>query len=382
MSDLLKEAIVEAKQIRDMAQKNAQLFLQEKYAEELNKHVSLFLEQEGFNDLMNPLKGGDQNSLNEIPPAYSDGEKLCQCPKEDETIEVDLDQLMKMSDDQNLSAPSPNDMQSVGDLASDIGSSPAGIPPAGASGRKGDGQGSRGEEELDLPPLKEEKKNDDDEEEVTMEEWANPRPTPDSALEEEDTDMEIDESLLEELVVDTDEERSGYFNTPEPERKEKEELRLAKAQDTKQKEEIKNLLNAVSNLKEEIGKHKDTIYKMNESIKRTNLLNAQLYYSNKALLSNSLNERQKQEIVEQILSSKNIEEAKMMFETLDKTMGATGRRRSEKTSAPKSLSEIVEGISNIHSLSLNENNSVKESEENLMFAKMKKLAGIKTGGNK
>ena len=66
--------------------------------------------------------------------------------------------------------------------------------------------------------------------------------------------------------------------------------------------------------------------------------NARLLYSNRALTSNSLNGRQKDKIVEAISKAKTVEEAKVIYETLQETVGGEVKT---KTSTPNSLTEAV-----------------------------------------
>jgi hypothetical protein len=67
--------------------------------------------------------------------------------------------------------------------------------------------------------------------------------------------------------------------------------------------------------------------------------NAKLLYTNRILSSPSLNERQKENIVEAINKAGSVDEAKVIYETLQST-GGTSRRRQ----MPKSLSEAIKDL--------------------------------------
>ena len=69
-----------------------------------------------------------------------------------------------------------------------------------------------------------------------------------------------------------------------------------------------------------------------------NLQNARLLYTNKTLSSDSLNGRQKDKIVEAISKAKTVEEAKVIYEPLQGTVGGEAKT---KTSTPNSLNEAV-----------------------------------------
>ena len=97
------------------------------------------------------------------------------------------------------------------------------------------------------------------------------------------------------------------------------------------------------------------------------LSNAKLIYSNRILSDASLNERQKNKIVEAIASAKSPNEAKTLHETLKATVGSTKKYK------PQSLSESVQRRSNTSGIMPRR----KKPEEFTFAQHMKKLAGIK-----
>ncbi len=62
---------------------------------------------------------------------------------------------------------------------------------------------------------------------------------------------------------------------------------------------------------------------MKEKLEEVNLSNAKLLYMNRTLNNASLNERQKNKIVESIQKSDSVEEAKVIFETLQSAVGTS-----------------------------------------------------------
>jgi hypothetical protein len=86
----------------------------------------------------------------------------------------------------------------------------------------------------------------------------------------------------------------------------------------KENQNLKNLLEQVKNKLEEI-----------------NLQNARLLYANRVLGDSSLNEQQKNKVAELVANARSVEEAKMVFETLQKTMAGIQKK------SPQSLSEAV-----------------------------------------
>ena len=130
MSNLLKEAIVDAQALREAALKNAESSIIEKYSQEVKTTLNKLLEQEedpaaedpaadllggGDAAAADPLAGGamgapdaglgaDAGTVEEVavdvPLGAADGEKLCACPDEGQVTEVsvDLDELREAVD--------------------------------------------------------------------------------------------------------------------------------------------------------------------------------------------------------------------------------------------------------------------------------------------
>ena len=116
---------------------------------------------------------------------------------------------------------------------------------------------------------------------------------------------------------------------------------------------------------------KDVIMRLKEKLDSSSLTNAKLLYQNKALNSDSLNERQKQKLVEAISSADTIEEAKVIFETLQSTVGSTSRKKR-----PKSLGEAVEKSSSMI-LSSGRIRGTTRQKPDPTIDRWKFLAGIK-----
>jgi hypothetical protein len=92
-----------------------------------------------------------------------------------------------------------------------------------------------------------------------------------------------------------------------------------------------------------------------------------LLYTNRVLSSASLNERQKIKIVEAISSAQSVEEAKVLYETLQSTVESTSKR------SPKSLSEAVSR----NSLPFLSSRQSSAKVEDPAVERMQRLAGIR-----
>jgi len=204
---------------------------------------------------------------------------------------------------------------------------------------------------------------DEDEDEMTIE------------LTEENLD-----AILEELVVDIHPQKSGWAGTPETVSKHYAELKLAQMASTEAQEEIKTMKQALGNIKKDYAQMSEnlkvvksrnqklvtTLTSMKDKLEEVNLSNARLFYTNRVLNSGSLNERQKSKIVEAISDSRSVNEAKVIYETLQNAVGSVRKSR------PKSLSEAVNRTSPMMARKRGPSSSADKSA----IERMQRLAGI------
>jgi hypothetical protein len=132
---------------------------------------------------------------------------------------------------------------------------------------------------------------------------------------------------------------------------------------------MKQIVPIAEVLSNKVEKYEIAIETLQEKLGSLTLSNAKLLYKNRVLSSDSLNERQKSKIVETLTNAKTIEEAKMIYETLQ---GSTQTINTNVSKSPKSLSEAI--VRN--SLSIPER--LQENSLNSpAMERMKVLAGIK-----
>jgi chromosome segregation ATPase len=120
-------------------------------------------------------------------------------------------------------------------------------------------------------------------------------------------------------------------------------------------------------INEEYKNLKKVSMKAANKLEELNLSNAKLLYQNRILESDSLNERQKQRLVEKVSNAESINEAKIIFDTLNEELEA------RKDRAPKNLSEVTSKNSQ---LILKSNKPVDSSVQEQVSKRMKKLAGL------
>ena len=134
----------------------------------------------------------------------------------------------------------------------------------------------------------------------------------------------------------------------------------------KENKELKTKLTKIIAGKSELM---ETVSKIEEKFNEVQLMNAKLHYQNQALTDASLNERQKTNIVESIEKTDSIEQAKIVFETLQSSVGNSFNK------SPKSLSEVV-GKRNSSSILLKASEKSNKKESNDFAQRMKALAGL------
>lgn len=159
------------------------------------------------------------------------------------------------------------------------------------------------------------------------------------------TEEELQE-LAEELKVDLDVGNlsDGYMGSTETQKREQRNVELAAARDEKAREEREQEKAQMADLmkeNEELKKYNDETYKavvsLKEQLKKMNVLNAKLLYTNKALANVSLNERQKSNIVESISKADSVLAAKTIYEAAQNAVENIGKAKE----APQSLREAL-----------------------------------------
>ena len=364
---LLKQAIVDAANLKEAALKNAEQMILEKYSNEIKSAVDTLLEQEeeGGLDL-----GGDAGAEapaeeteapttfeeeNVIPPSYMEGEQITSkngemefsTPDEGETIDINI---------------SPEELaQYLRDAEqNDVG------------------------QYID-PKLDDfQDQMDDEQVEVDLSQLADLSDAEELGYDDEDDIIELPDDLegmermvAEALEVDYKPQPHGQIGgAPEIDYEAAIDMALAKAMSDEMQEEneelkdtLEELEEQMDNLKEENRKFKSITLQLKDKLEESVITNAKLLYSNRVLISASLNERQKSKIVEALNKAHTVDEAKTIYETLQSTV-------RENTSSPQTLGEAINRNAG-RSSTLPRRTPEKESLNENATARWKRLAGIK-----
>ena len=415
MSDMLEQAIIDAQALKEAATKNAETLVLEKYSSEIKKAVDTLLEQDDFAadleaSLTAPAPGGPGGEAAAAPaaagpdmaatPAASAPPGTAPLSPEDQSsvmqhiplavtsdssdqIEIPLDQLFeeitKLSETMRFSGDEVFDESLYQEEDYGLEEDDYGLEE--------DDYGLEedyGMEEYDLEEVYLEE--DYLEEDYGIEEagtrsaghaWPHGHPAATGPLGEH-------------LTVDVKPVKNGWATLPEGELRLAEEELLALEQDSKYREEQEakrkavrelnavnetvtkqneKLIKTLNKSSKYMTKLRDIVLTLEEKLDKTNLFNAKLLYQNKALDNDSLNERQKQKLVEAISNAETIEEAKVIYGTLQNTVGSTSRNKQ-----PKSLSEAVQRSSSVILSARKENPGKQKIDPTL--DRWKFLAGI------
>ena len=128
---------------------------------------------------------------------------------------------------------------------------------------------------------------------------------------------------------------------------------------------------------EELEETKEALETVRTELNEVNLLNSKLLYVNRIFKANTLNEGQKLRVVETLDKAETAKEAKLIYETIKDTFNVA---KSKKASFKNKTKSLKEGIGMASKTSgTTQSNARKEviSESNDMMKRFQKLANIK-----
>ena len=328
MSSLLEEAIVDAKALKEAALKNAENVVLEKYSNEVKSALSTLLEQ----DLGEDTESNEElmEFTEDVPYAFQTEE--LDAPPADEIIEINFDALKQRlgEEEEVVEGDDLTDATALADeIALEEGNELVDTEDEMMKDNAGEAEAEAGEGEEHV-------QTESDDEEISLTE-------------------EMLEDLIEELVVDMTPRPQGWSplgsgensivqanddamaaaQEAHPEEEEEEEA-VETAQDVVSDADLFEA--RISKLTESTRELKALLIESKSQLIQLNLENAKLVYQNKALSSASLNERQKNQIVEAVRSANSVEEANMIFETIQNAVGTSTDHRTR----PQTLREVVQ----------------------------------------
>jgi hypothetical protein len=359
-SKLLKEAIADAKAVRETAIANAKIALEEAFAPRLQAALSRKIQAE-MEDM------DDEEEVNE---EYSDGSEA---PDEDAS-DIGTGDNKQPADDANSSSELAKGNPDTEVETSDVGEEEEDYDVVS----EGDEDEVPGE---NPSKLEEEEEEDEDEFDLAeiIRELESELDGQDEMHEEDEDEMYEDES--EEAPVAEEEEEEMHEEESDEEMPAADEIDLDEIlremgygdDEEEMTEEEENGEDMAAEMAEKEAEL-DEAYKVIKSLKKTinevNLLNAKLLYTNKLFRSYNLTTEQKHKVVETLDRTGNVREVKLVFSTLAESlkMGGTSKKvkqtkltesfASKKVASTAPKKEII-------------------SESNSLAERFKQLANIK-----
>jgi hypothetical protein len=349
--DLLKEAIADAKALKETAIANAKAALEEAFEPKLKSMLSAKLQEMEDEDLDEAVTNEAKEEMDEAKSDRKDGgedeetkrtekmkygKDLAEAEEIDE--EMDLDELLAELDE---AMGEKEDMDEAKDME--------------------DMNEAEDEEEVDVDVdvEDEEVEGEDEDEEIDLEEMS-----------EDDLKAFIEDVIAD--MVEAGELEAGEEFEAEDEMDSEEEIDIDVEDETEEvmevEEEVDEVVNEekeeVDEAKEEMDEMKKEIDELRSELHEVNLLNAKLLYTNKIFRAKNLKEAQKVKVLEAFDKASSVKEVKLVFETLNEGL-------TTKTVTP--IKESLGRASKPAGVAA----STPIVDIDPQFARMQKLAGLR-----
>ena len=362
MSDLLKEAIADAKAVRETALQNAKMALEEAFTPHLKSMLSAKLAEDDLEE-ENPFADDDEEEGEE------DAEEMARHYREDDDEEsaVDID-IDADGDDDDEEAEPEEEGVSEEDIIEIDGVKYAPIVTEDEFEEDVDVDES---EELDLEAvireLEKEVSESEDFDEDELDEYSGTKAqkrAKDGNVVRHNEEVDEESELVEEDDEDEDKEDVDEQSTSSGIGKGT-GVKQASASDEEDPGKGK-VHEHVENLQTELNEYKEAVTYLRDKLHEVNILNAKLLYTNKLFREYALNNDQKLKIVETFDRAQTTREIKLVYSTLAESFGDDGfvkNKNSVKESASRKTATTAPQKKII-------------SEENQVASRFQKLAGI------
>ena len=311
MDDLLKEAIADAKAVRETALENAKMALEEAFTPRLQNMLSQKIQTE--------MEDEDEMEKEAMEEPDEDPEEMAKMydADEDPSDEDSKDEMAKMDDaDMDPSDEDSEEMEMEGVIEIN------GVKYAPVVSEEEDEDEMKDEmmkddedeknEDLDLESVIKELESEIDEAEEKDKK---------DDMDEQSTSSGIGKGTGVKLASNKDEEDPQGAKLKEGEDKEDDEKNedidldevLAALSEEEDEDEKKD---EVKELKSDLEEHRSVIETLRGKLNEVNLLNAKLLFTNKLFRKYGLNNEQKMKVVEQFDRAGSLREVKLVYSTL------------------------------------------------------------------
>jgi hypothetical protein len=366
--ETLKQAIAEAKTIKETAIANAKLALEEAFTPQLTamfaeKLNELEEEEEKMEESVEENYSMEEEGLEET---FNIDEILAELEMTEEAEEIEEADDMKEELDEELMLEEMSD-EEIEELVTQV------IDDMIASGKLMAGEESEeeeSEEEMDMDDM-EMDAEEESEEEVNLDELL-------AEMEEMEEGEEVKEEMVSEALSPEITAVLAAFGLPIV------AASVSKLSDMAKAGKLGMAGTKIINFLEKAGKAtaprntgggdlpeakemEETINELRNELNEVNLLNAKLLYTNKIFRAKNLTESEKVKVLNTFDKATNVKEVKLVFETLTESLKA-------KTAKPSPIKESLGSASKTITPATPKQPIVEVNEA---FARMQRLAGIK-----
>ena len=331
MSDLLKEALADAKAVRATALANAKVALEEAFGERVQALFAERLKEEaadddlssGNHDMMKPSEDGmaqeGEMAMNdaELEEIIAELEKDAAMSEEGEPAPADPNAMVAPMDPTAVPAPAPAPVSDTPAPAAPVSDTPMAAAP--------------------VAPVA-------------------PVPAPDAAAPAAE---EIEEISLDELLAELEADGEGYGD--------------GEGDNVMRSQDESNYEQQIAEVTAQRDQAMKTVEILRSQINEVNLLNAKLLYTNKLFKQFSMNNEQKMKVVENFDLTTSVREVKLTYAIMAESFNLGGSVVKRKNTT---ATTITEGLASKAVASTKPSQPIV-ANGNLMAERFKTLAGIK-----
>ena len=358
MSDLLKEAIADAKAVRETALANAKMALEEAFTPHLKSMLSAKLAEDEIEEDDDVFEGEHEDEEDE-EESHEEGYGSDRPSREDDDDEEDPEEGMhdspRREDDDDEEEVDESEIIEID-----------GVKYAPIVSEEEDEEGDDDEEdeadmdeseELDLEAVIKELEEE-------LEEAGDPGDEEESVNEEEITEGDDEEEKVDEEVVNEDEEEDLEEQSTSSGIGKGTGVKQASASDEEDPGKGKTH-ESVEAIQSELNEYKEAVVFLKDKLHEVNILNAKLLYTNKLFKEYALSNDQKLKIVETFDRAQTTREIKLVYTTLAESFN--GEKNEKKEDVKEFASKKSGGTAPKTKII---------SEENQVADRFRKLAGI------
>jgi len=351
MSDLLKEAIADAKAVRETALANAKMALEEAFTPHLKSMLSAKLAEDDIEEDDNPFADKDEDEDEDMPEEGMHDSPRREDDDDEEEVDETSDESPRREDDDEEEVDESEIVEIDGVKYAPI------VSEEEHEDEDEDDEDDMDEsEDLDLEAVIKELEEELEESKEDEEDSVNEEEITEGDVEEEKVDEEIDLNEEDEEDLEEQSTSSGIgkgTGVKQPSASDEEDPGKGKVHES------------VEAIQSELNEYKEAVVFLKDKLHEVNILNAKLLYTNKLFKEYALSNDQKLKIVETFDRAQTTREIKLVYSTLAESF--TGEKNVKKEVVKEFASKKTGGTAPSKKII---------SEENQVADRFRKLAGI------